>query len=71
MFPLSCVCACTGLTDEVGLAGVDCVLQLVGGDTELVLWCPVNGDGVMGSSAQLVSYGGGVGSCMRMKQRDL
>ena len=51
-----------GLTDEVGLAGVDGVLQLVGGDAELVLGRPVDGDGVVGCRAQLVPDGRRVGS---------
>ena len=51
-----------GLTDEVGLAGVDGVLQLVGGDAELVLGRPVHGDGVVGRRTQLVSDGRRVGS---------
>lgn len=54
---------CAQLTDEVGLAGVDGVLQLVGGDAELILRRPVDRDGVMGGGAQLVSYGWRVGSC--------
>lgn len=54
----------TLLTDEIRLSGVDRVLQLVRGDTELVFWRPVNGDGVMGGGAQLVSDGWRVGSCM-------
>ena len=60
---LACVygCAC-GLTDEVGLAGVDCVLQLVGGDAELVLRRPVHRDGVVGRRAQFISDGRRVGS---------
>lgn len=56
-------CACTRLTDEVGLPGVDGVLQLVGGDAELVLRRPVDGDGVVGGGAQLLSDGWGAGSC--------
>lgn len=50
-------CMCTRLTDEIGLAGVDGVLQLVGGDAELVLGRPVNSDGVVGGGAELVSDG--------------
>lgn len=58
------LCTCTWLTDEVCLPRVDGVLQLIGGDAELVLRCPVNSDGVVGGSAQLISYGGRVGSYM-------
>lgn len=57
-------CACTRLTDEVGLPGVDGVLQLVGGDAELVLRRPVDGDGVVGGGAQLLPYGWRVGGCV-------
>ena len=56
------VCAAS-LTDEVGLSGVDGVLQLVGGDAELVLGAPVDGDGVVGGGAQLVTDGRRVGRC--------
>lgn len=52
------------LTDEVCLASVDGVLQLVGGDAELVLRRPVNSDGVMGGGAQLFSDGWWAGSYM-------
>lgn len=52
-----CVSVCARLTDEICLAGVDGVLQLIGGDTELILWWPVNGDGVVGSRAQFFSDG--------------
>lgn len=45
------------LTDEICLAGVNGVLQLVGGDAELVLGRPVNSDGVVRGGAQLVSDG--------------
>lgn len=54
------------LTDEVGLARVDGVLQLVGDDAELILGRPVDSDGVMRGCAELVSYGRGVRSCSVM-----
>ena len=60
-------CIVKVLTDEVGLAGVDGVLQFVGGDAELVLRRPVNCDGVVGGSTQLITYGGRTGS-YRVKQ---
>lgn len=66
-----CVYACTWLTDEICLARVDSVLQLVGGDAELILWRPVNSDGVVGGRAQLVSYGWRIGSYTWRKQDDL
>ena len=53
------------LTDEVGLAGEDGVLQLVGADAELVLRDPVDGDGVVGGRAQLLPDGRRVGRCGR------
>lgn len=56
------------LTDEVGLARVDGVLQLIGGDAELILWRPVDSDGVVGGGAQLLSYRRRVGGCARRKQ---
>lgn len=56
------------LTDEVCLARVDRVLQLIGGDAELVLRRPVNSDGVVGGGAQLVSYRWRVGSYAWRKQ---
>lgn len=61
------MCMNAQLTDEICLAGVDGVLQLVGGDTELILWRPVDSDGVMGGSAQLVSYRRWVGGYIRGK----
>lgn len=63
------MCVCVWLTDEICLAGVDGVLQLVGGDTELVLWRPVDSDGVMGGGAQLVSYGWRVWSYVWRKKK--
>lgn len=59
---------CVLLTDEVCLACVDRVLQLIGGDAELVLRRPVNSDGVVGGGAQLISYRWRVGSYMWRKQ---
>lgn len=53
------------LTDEVGLASVDGVLQLIGGDAELILRRPVDSDGVVGGGAQLLSYRRRVGCCAR------
>lgn len=52
------------LTDEIGLSSVDGVLQLIGGDAELVFWRPVNSDGVMGGGAQLFPDGRWAGSYM-------
>lgn len=53
------------LTDEVGLAGEDGVLQLVGADAELVLRDPVDGDRVVGGRAQLLPDGWRVRRCGR------
>lgn len=74
-FVWMCVCLsmCFRLTDEICLASVDGVLQLIGGDAELVFWCPVNGDGVMGGGAQLIPDGWRVGRYMwrEKKNQDL
>lgn len=51
------------LTHNIGLSGEYGVLELVGNHTEFVIGGPVNGDGVIGSRAELFSNCGRVGSC--------
>lgn len=51
------------LTDDIGLSGEYGVLELVGNHAEFIVRAPVNGDGVVGSCAELFSNCGRVGSC--------
>lgn len=51
------------LTNNIGLSSEYGVLELVGNHTEFIIGGPVNGDGVIGSRAELFSNCGRVGSC--------
>lgn len=56
------------LTGNVRLSGEDGVLELVGHHCEFIIRRPVDGDGVVGSRAQLLSNARSIWSCRGRKE---